>query len=178
MFGGKAAALRKVVAVLGSVLLAAALVVSAPVRLGAASLDAGGGQQGTRQDSAVDQNGNAHRWSPDVGAVTIIDFAASWCAPCRESLPRLEAFAASHPEVRVLVISVDDQVTGRDALVDELGLKVPVLWDENHRAAEHYRPDGMPATFVFDRDGREILAVVGSKEHDWRRVVEVAEGAL
>ena len=127
---------------------------------------------------AVDQNGNVHAWSAQEGAVTIVDFAASWCGPCRESLPRLESFAASHPEVRVLVISVDDAVSGRDALVRDLDLHVPVLWDEDHRAAEHYRPGGMPATFVFDRTGQEILAVVGSKESDWRRVVDAVEGAL
>ena len=127
---------------------------------------------------AVDQHGNTHRWSAEAGAVTIVDFAASWCGPCLESLPRLEAFAASHPEVRVLVISVDDTVAGRDALVRRLDLTVPVLWDEDHRAAEHYRPGGMPATFVFDRAGDEILAVVGSDGDGWQAVQAAVEDAL
>lgn len=126
---------------------------------------------------ARDQHGNAHPWAAQEGAVTVVDFAASWCLPCRETLPRLEAFAAQNPEVRVLVISVDENVEDRDALVRDLGLSVPVLWDEAHRAAEHYRPQGMPATFVFDSKGREILSVVGSKEPDWQRLLRAVADA-
>ena len=128
--------------------------------------------------TAVDQNGNRHRWAAEAGAVTIIDFAASWCGPCHESLPRLEAFAEQHPEVRVLVISVDDEIGGRDRLVSDLGLTLPVLWDEDHRAAEHYRPEGMPATFVYDAAGEPVLTQVGSRLDEWQTLERTVEGLL
>ena len=122
--------------------------------------------------TSVDQHGNVHRWTAAAGAVTIGDFAASWCGPCRHTLPKLQAFADEHPEVRVLVISVDDKEAGRDALVNELGLTVPVLWDQNHRAAESYRPEAMPATFVFDAAGKAVLSYSGSNSEDWQTLTQ------
>lgn len=122
------------------------------------------------EDTAVDQHGNVHDWHPQPGAVTIVDFAASWCGPCRDSLPKLQAYADGHPEVRVLVISVDETVDGRDRLVESLGLRVPVLWDEGHHAAEFYRPTGMPSTFVYDARGEAVLSYAGSAEKDWQRL--------
>ena len=124
---------------------------------------------------AVDQNGNVHDWRPKAGAVTVVDFAASWCGPCRDTLPKLQALADRRPELRVLVISVDESVSGRDSLVSDLGLKVPVLWDENHRAAEFFRPGGMPSTFLYDRDGNPVLSYVGTGKKDWRRLVETLD---
>lgn len=125
--------------------------------------------------TAVDQDGNVHDWRPQAGAVTIVDFAASWCGPCRDTLPKLQAFADARPEVRVLVISVDESPAGRNSLVAELGLEVPVLWDENHRAAEHYRPGGMPSTFLYDRDGNAVLSYVGSGSEDWEELVRAVD---
>ena len=122
--------------------------------------------------AAADQHGNVHRWTAEAGAVTIVDFAASWCGPCRQTLPKLQAFADEHPEVRVLVISVDEKEAGRDALVHELGLTVPVLWDRDHRAAESYRPEGMPATFVFDAAGKAVLSYSGSSSEDWQTLTQ------
>ncbi len=60
--------------------------------------------------------------------------------------PRLQTLADRYPTINVIVISVDDDLEGRDRLVHDLGLRVPVLWDEDHQIAEHYQPTGMPAT--------------------------------
>lgn len=121
---------------------------------------------------AQDQHGSSHSWKPEPGAVTIVDFAASWCGPCRQTLPKLQKLADAHPEVRVLVISVDETSKGRDALVRDLGLTLPVLWDRDHSAARHYRPAGMPSTFVFDAEARPVMSYVGSKRKDWQVLVE------
>jgi thiol-disulfide isomerase/thioredoxin len=130
-----------------------------------------------RGAEAVDQNGVAQPWKGASGAYTVIDFAAAWCRPCWGVLPKLQAFAREHPELRVLVVDVDDEVEGRDALVEKLGLTIPVVWDGEHEIAEHYRPRGMPATFVLDPEGRIVYAHVGSGETEWKRMVSFLEKA-
>jgi hypothetical protein len=77
--------------------------------------------------------------------------------------------------VRVLVVSVDERRQGRDRLVESLRLTVPVVWDETHRIAEHYRPRAMPATFVLSAEGVVVGAVTGSRAKDWERVVRLVE---
>ena len=115
----------------------------------------------------TDQRGVAQEWKGASSGYTVLDFAASWCTPCWSVLPRLEKFAAEHPEIRVVAVSVDDKVSGRDLLVSKLKLTIPVLWDEKHRIAEHYRPDGMPHTVVLDPAGNVVYRHTGSGAKEW-----------
>jgi thiol-disulfide isomerase/thioredoxin len=119
----------------------------------------------------TDQAGRAHAWKGASAGYTVVDFAASWCTPCWEVLPRLEKYAAEHPEVRVLAVSVDDKVAGRDLLVSKLHLTIPVLWDGKHRIAENYRPDGMPFTVVLDPAGNVVYRHTGSAMKEWDAMV-------
>lgn len=123
----------------------------------------------------TDQAGVAHPWKGASKAYTVIDFAASWCRPCWDVLPKLQSFASTHTEIRVLVVSVDDKVAGRDALVTKLSLTIPVLWDEKKQIAGHYRPEGMPATFVLDPSGTVVYRHVGSGKKQWDEMVAFLE---
>ena len=90
-------------------------------------------------------------------------------------MPRLQTLAKSNPELKVIVVSVDSTREGRDRLVESLELTVPVLWDQDSRIAEHYRPQGMPATFVLDPSGKVIYSHVGSAKRDWEKLVSFVE---
>ena len=121
--------------------------------------------------SAVDQHGVAHRLTASDGSLTVVDFAASWCSPCREALPRLEKWAKENPSWRVLVVSVDDREEGRDRLVESLSLELPVLWDEGYLFSQRLRPVGMPSTFVVDGEGKVLYQEVGSGLSKWHKLV-------
>lgn len=119
----------------------------------------------------TDQAGRAHEWKGASAGYTVVDFAASWCTPCWAVLPRLEKYAAEHPGIRVLAVSVDDKIAGRDLLVSKLKLTIPILWDEKHRIAEHYRPEGMPYTVVLDPSGNVVYRHTGSAMKEWDALV-------
>ncbi len=126
----------------------------------------------------LDQRGKAHDWKGASEEYRLIDFAAAWCQPCWQALPRLQSLADARPELRVIVVSVDEQVQGRDKLVKTLGLTISVLWDEEHRVAEHYRPGGMPATFVLDPAGEVVYQHVGSGNREWKEMIAFIDGVL
>ena len=63
------------------------------------------------------------------------------------------------------------------ALVTKLALTLPVLWDSNKKIAAHYRPEGMPATFVLDPSGTVVYRHVGSGKKEWDEMVEFLEKA-
>lgn len=135
--------------------------------------------RGAETATALDQYGRSHVWKGPSGRLTVLEFAASWCAPCRTTLPRLEEFARAHPELRVVTVSVDERPQGRDELVTALHLDLPMLWDEEHRIAEHYQPAAMPATFLIAPGGEVLHTALGSRQDDWEelvRRVEEAEG--
>ncbi len=119
---------------------------------------------------AVDQLGNRHELTGP--GHTVVDFAASWCKPCYQALPRLETLAGEHPGIRFLVVSVDEEVTGRDRLVEDLGLRLPVLWDEGHVLVERFRPRGFPATYVLDSRGEVVYRHTGYSKRKWRELAD------
>lgn len=132
---------------------------------------------GAKGGAETDQRGAVQAWQGASTGYTVVDFAASWCRPCWAVLPRLEEFAKGHPEVRVVAVSVDDAVSGRDLLVSKLHLTIPVVWDGEHRIADHYRPTGMPSTFVLDPSGQIVYRHTGSKIEDWEAMVAFLESA-
>lgn len=124
---------------------------------------------------ALDQHGVGHALESPAGQYTVVDFAASWCQPCRRSLPLLEELAREHSELRFLVVDVDDEVAGRDDLVRSLGLTLPVLWDEGYALAERLEPGGMPATFVLSPRGEVLYRHVGFNRRAWGDLVAFLE---
>ena len=123
----------------------------------------------------TDQNGKTYDLTPPFARITVVDFAASWCIPCWKSLLRLQALAAQMPEVEFLVVSVDDEVHGRDQLVSRINLTLPVIWDEDHQLAERFAPQGMPATFVLDAEGSVIYQHLGYDQDLWNEFVRFLE---
>jgi len=128
--------------------------------------------------TALDQDGRSHAWEGPSGRLTLLEFAASWCAPCRETLPRLEAFARRHPELRVLVVDVDERREDRDRLAASLRLGLPMLWDEDHAIAEHYRPEAMPAALLIAPGGEVLHTALGSRTDEWDGLVRRVEDQL
>ena len=124
----------------------------------------------------LDQHGQPHPWrGRDVERYTVLDFAASWCAPCMTSLPRLQTLSERAPALRFLVVSVDDEVAGRDLLVERLDLELPVLWDGDYAIANHYEPEAMPATYILAPGGEIVYQHTGSDGDDWRELVRRVE---
>ncbi len=123
----------------------------------------------------LDQNGERQQWKGAPGALTVIDFAASWCLPCVKSLPRLDQLAKDFPDVKFIVVSVDKREAGRDFLVNELKLELPVLWDADYMISNHYEPEGMPTTIVLDENGKEVHRHTGFSERQWSDLVSLVQ---
>lgn len=103
---------------------------------------------------------------------TVIDFAAAWCEPCYKALPQLQELAGEHPSLRFLVVSVDDEESGRDQLIRDLDLRLPVIWDDDHTLVQRFHPKGFPATYVLDSAGQVIYEHTGYNRKKWRELVD------
>lgn len=89
------------------------------------------------------------------GRVVIVDFWASWCAPCREAMPRLQALHDELGSAGVVVIgvSVDDSEADARAFLEAAGIGFPIVLDTEQQLAAAWEPRKMPTTFVIDREG-------------------------
>jgi len=90
----------------------------------------------------------AHR-----GRIVFLDFFASWCEPCRISLPTVEKFARSHPGVDVVPVDVGETPHIATRFAHELGLQRVAL-DRDKLAAASFGVIGFPTMVVVDAHSR------------------------
>ena len=90
------------------------------------------------------------------GKVVLIDFWASWCKPCRQSMPHLKELAARYAAKGMVVLGINLDKTKKDALdfMQQTGILFPVIYGpENQKTSGMYNVRGIPATFLVDRKG-------------------------
>ena len=88
------------------------------------------------------------------GKVMLVDFWATWCAPCKASFPKYEALARKYSDDVVVVgISEDDDADGIKPFAAETGATFLLAWDADKTVAGNYRPDTMPTSFIVDKNG-------------------------
>lgn len=118
----------------------------------------------------TDLSGKAVKLSALRGKVVLVDFWASWCAPCRESLPALERLARSYADKGLVVVGVNIDKTpevARSFLAkNKLVLSFPVVHDKKHEVAARYEPPTMPSSYVVDKEGRVRGVHAGFKASD------------
>jgi cytochrome c biogenesis protein CcmG, thiol:disulfide interchange protein DsbE len=100
-----------------------------------------------------------------AGRIYIINFWASWCVPCREEAPVLEAFAKAHSSdqgVVLIGISYSDELSDAQTFLREFDVTYPQLRDPTGRAAVDYGVRGIPETFVIDQQGVIKAKLIGA----------------
>ena len=106
--------------------------------------------------SLPDLDNRERSLAAERGRVVLVDFWASWCAPCLEELVCLDALGRRHPDdVRLIAVNVDrDAETARDFLRARLpATGATVLHDGGSRVLGEYGADGLPALYLIDRGG-------------------------
>lgn len=89
------------------------------------------------------------------GQVVYVDFWASWCAPCAESLPALQSlYEALQPQgFTVVAINLDETMQQAQRFVQPMRLSYPILFDADKQTPRLYGITGMPTAFLLDRHG-------------------------
>lgn len=97
------------------------------------------------------------------GKIVYLDFWASWCKPCRQSFPWMDAMQKKYGAEGLVVLAVDEDeqpADGRKFLAQEQP-GFTIIPDPNGELAERYELIGMPSSFLIGRDGQVLQKHAG-----------------
>lgn len=96
------------------------------------------------------------------GGPVLINLWASWCGPCRDEMPVLQAAHESYGEqVAFLGVNTEDTIDAAASLLDDLDVTYPQVVDVDGDLLAHIGAPGLPITIVLDRDGRVAGTHIG-----------------
>jgi thiol-disulfide isomerase/thioredoxin len=114
-----------------------------------------------------DAKGAAHALADWQGQWVVLNFWATWCAPCRHEMPSLAALQAALPEVAVLPVATGrNSPEGVQAFFADVGVtNLPVLLDPKSELARNMGVLGLPVTVIVNPQGMEVARLTG--DADW-----------
>jgi thiol-disulfide isomerase/thioredoxin len=116
-----------------------------------------------------DLGGNAASLTDFAGRLVVLNLWATWCAPCLREMPSLDRMQARLGE-DVVVLAISEDRGGSkvvEPFIDKLGLKsVKFYLDPKSGAQQAFKIQGLPTSFVIDRQGNVLGRVEGAAEWD------------
>jgi len=105
----------------------------------------------------TDLGGNAWNLRELRGKVVLVNFWATWCPPCRKEMPDLDALYRRFEKQGLVILGISDEDAGKvESFLAEHPVSYPVLLDPGRKTNEKFRVDGIPKSFVYDRDGKLV----------------------
>ena len=109
------------------------------------------------------------------GKVVFINFWATWCPPCLQELPSMEALNKSMADkpFQMLTILYNDRPEFGQSLVSKSGYNFPVLIDSDSSTAKEYRLTGVPETYIVDTQGILREKFIGPFEWNSSKALQI-----
>ncbi|MBU2886299.1 TlpA family protein disulfide reductase [Gilvimarinus agarilyticus] len=107
-------------------------------------------------DFTLKSNGGENlRLEEQRGNVVMLNFWATWCAPCRKEMPVLEQIHQRYSAAGFVLwgVNVEQDSAAAAAMAKDLGVSFPIVFDPESKASQAYGIDAMPTTILIDRDG-------------------------
>ena len=97
------------------------------------------------------------------GNIMILNFWATWCAPCRREMPSLEKLTHQYPEVKVYAINMEkpNKLKAQDFFKFIGVLSLDIYFDPELKLVKQFKMRGLPTSILIDKDGNEFGRIIG-----------------
>ena len=122
-------------------------------------------------------SGENYKLDEQPQSLTIVNFFATWCQPCKAEMPHLQKFAKNLPDDVVLIgVNLTARDHGQDALnkfVETYNVTYPILLDKDDSVGKSFQVISIPTTVLLNKNGEEIDRIIGPiSEHALRELVK------
>lgn len=161
----------------GALALAAMVLLVAPPAAGAIKLKKDGHRKRAPEFELKDVDGKNVRLSDYAGKVVILDFWATWCGPCKGSIPWLIELSEKYRDAGLVIIGISMDEEGWPVVkpfMEKMHITYPILMGSKRTAYLYGDVDSLPLAFFVDRN-RHVAAIhlgtAGRKEFE--RIVKI-----
>ena len=114
-----------------------------------------------------DIKGKIFQLSTHRGDLILLNFWATWCAPCREEMPALEKLWRELRSRGLLIVAISVDISSGEVkkFVKKYNISYPVLIDKRGRIRKLYEIRVLPTTYIIGRDGKFTGKILGAR--DW-----------
>ena len=97
------------------------------------------------------------------GNIMILNFWATWCAPCKKEMPSLEELSKKYPEILIYPINLEkpNQVKTKKFFADLEISKLNIYFDPEFSLVKLFNMRGVPTSILIDKEGKEFGRVIG-----------------
>ncbi len=113
-----------------------------------------------------DMDGKMVKLSDFRGKVVFLNFWATWCKPCEEEMPSMQALYNTLPKDKFEIVAVSVDNEPREVVKkfgEKFGLSFTILHDKRGKTKERYMTTGVPETFILDQNGIVAEKVMGPR---------------
>jgi peroxiredoxin len=91
------------------------------------------------------------------GKVVLVNFWATWCPPCRSEMPDLDALYKQFKDQGFVVLAISDEDAAKvGPYIGQYHYSYPILLDPGRKVNEEFNIEGIPKSFVYDREGKLV----------------------
>jgi peroxiredoxin len=122
-----------------------------------AKLEADDAKRQNADFTLADLQGKSWRLHDLRGKVVLVNFWATWCPPCRKEMPDLQALYDKYKDQGFVVLSISDEEAAKvSPFISERKISYPVLLDPGRKVNDTFIVEGIPKSFVYDREGKMV----------------------
>ena len=98
------------------------------------------------------------------GKVVVLNFWASWCAPCIEEMPALEALQHELPQIQIVAVASDEDYTQYQTFIAQRHIDLMTIFDKNQKSNAMYGSFRFPETYIIDKQGVIRRKLIGAQD--------------
>jgi len=145
---------------------------AASLKAAMAKLEADDQQRQQANFTLTDMQGKTWTLQDLHSKVVLVNFWATWCPPCRKEMPDLEKLYEELKGQGFVILAISDEEADKvNPFVAEQKVTYPILLDPGRKVNELFQIEGIPKSFVYDRDGKLVTESIDMRTQRQFRIM-------